>query len=205
MIFITNVIALYASFSPNSVYAVYWGAILPALYAIVVAPHVLLGRTDMPPAKIKKILADRWENADDLTTYIVKYWMALASPTTSWKKQLNSVILYVTSFFLGFVYFLREMFAGGILLFVVGYVLYKMSRRVDRPRAVYANSDFRDGSDNEFARKEWELAAMAIVAFSDLYPDDRALKNSANEVSEDDEVKLLLAKYRHDQGLGWVA
>lgn len=205
MIFIINVIALYASFSTNSVYAVFWGAILPALYAVVVAPHALIGTTDMPPAKIKKILADRWENADDLTGYIVKYWMALASPTTSWKKQLNSVILYVTSFFLGFVCFLREMFAGGILLFGVGYVLYKMSRRVDRPRAVYANSDFRDGSDNEFARKEWELAAMSIVAFSDLYPDDRAIKNSANEVSEDEEVKLLLAKYRHDQGLGWVA
>lgn len=186
-------------------YGVFWGAILPALYAIVVAPHALIGRTDTPPTKIKKILAGRWENADDLTGYIVKYWMALASPATSWKKQLNSVILYVTSFFLGFVYFLREMFAGAILLFGVGYILYKMSRRVDRPRAVYANSDFRDGSDNEFARKEWELAAMAIVAFSDLYPDDRAIKNSANEVSEDEEVKLLLAKYRHDQGLGWVA
>ncbi len=205
MIFIINVIALYASFSTNSVYAVYWGAILPALYAIVVAPHALIGRTDMPPAKITKILANRWENADDLTSYIVKYWMALASPTTSWKKQLNSVILYVTAFFLGFVYFLREMFAGGILLFVVGYVLYQMSLRVDRPRSVYVDSDFRDGSDNEFARKEWELAAMAIVAFSDLYPDDRALKKLANEVSEDDEVKLLLTKYRHDQGLGWVA
>ncbi|SFN26263.1 hypothetical protein SAMN05216386_0177 [Nitrosospira briensis] len=205
MIFIINVIALYASFSTNSMYGVFWGAILPALYAIVVAPHALIGRTDMPPTKIKKILAGRWENADDLTGYIVKYWMALASPATSWKKQLNSVILYVTSFFLGFVYFLREMFAGAILLFGVGYILYKMSRRVDRPRAVYANSDFRDGSDNEFARKEWELAAMAIVAFSDLYPDDSAIKNSANEVSEDEEVKLLLAKYRHDQGLGWVA
>ena len=205
MIFIINVIALYASFSTSSVYAVYWGAILPVLYAIVVAPHALIGRTDIPPAKITKILADRWENADDLTSYIVKYWMALASPTTSWKKQLNSVILYVTAFFLGFVYFLREMFAGGIILFVVGYVLYQMSLRVDRPRSVYVDSDFRDGSDNEFARKEWELAAMAIVAFSDLYPDDRALKYSANEVSEDDEVKLLLAKYRHDQGLGWVA
>ena len=43
---------------------------------------------------------------------------------------------------------------------------------------------------------------MSIVAISDLYPDDRALKNSANEVSEDDEVKSLLAKYRHD-GVEW--
>lgn len=205
MIFLINVIALYASFSSNNIYSVFWGAILPALYAIVMAPHALLGRTDMPPATISKVLAEKWENADDLTAYIVKYWMALASPTTSWKKQLNTVILCVTAFFLGFVYFLRELFAGGIVLFVVAYVLYKMSLRIDRPRSVYTNADFRDGSDNEFARKEWEVAAMAIVAFSDLFPTDRALKKSADEVSEDGDVKLLLAKYRHEHGLGWVA
>ncbi|SEP17563.1 hypothetical protein [Nitrosovibrio sp. Nv6] len=205
MIFIINAVALYASFSLNQMLAVYWGAVLPVFYALVVAPHVLIGRPDMPPATITRILADKWDNADDLTAYIVKHWMALASPTTSWKKQLNSVILYLTSFLLGFVYFLKEMFAGGIFMCMVGYVLYQMSLRVDRPRSVYGNSDFRDGSDSEFARKEWELAAMSIVAFSDLYPDDRPLKESANKISEDSDVQLLLAKYRHDHGFGRVA
>ena len=57
----------------------------------------------------------------------MKYWMAFAYPATSWKKQRNSVILYLTSFFLGLVYFLRELFACRILLFIVGYVLYQMS------------------------------------------------------------------------------
>ena len=204
MIFIINVIALYASFSTNSVFAVYWGAILPTLYALVVAPHALIGRTDMPAAKITKILADRWENADDLTSYIVKYWMALASPTTSWKKQRNSVMLYLTSFFMGALYFVKELFAAGILLFVAGYFLYQMSIRVDRPRSVYFDSEFRDSSNNDLARREWELAAMSIVAFSDLYPDDRTIKDSADQVSEDSNVKLLLTKYRHGFGVRQV-
>ncbi|MGH8761801.1 MAG: hypothetical protein ACREUR_01035 [Nitrosospira sp.] len=201
MIFVVNAIAVYASFSLNQSLAIYWGAVLPTLYAIVVAPHALIGRPDIPRATITKILADKWDNAEDLTAYIVKYWMALAYPVTSWKKQRNSVILYLTSFFMGIVYFLKELFAAGIFLFVVGYVLYQMSLRVDRPRSVYANVESRDGDNNGFARKEWELAAMSIVAFSDLYPDDRKLKDSAIEVSNDGEVKSLLAKYCHDDGL----
>ena len=203
MVFILNVIALYFAFTSQHVDGVYWGAVLPALYAIVVAPHALIGRTDIPQPRIAKLLAEKWDNADDLTAYIAKYWMALAYPTTSWKKQRNSVILYLTSFFLSIVYFTKEMFAAGILIFIVGYVLYQMSLRVDRPRSVYTSSEFRDGSDNEFARKEWELAAMSIVAFADLFPDDRALRDSAREISEDTDVKLLLAKYRRGV-LGWA-
>ena len=203
MVFILNVIALYFALTSKHVDGVYWGAVLPALYAIVVAPHALIGRTDIPQPRIAKLLAEKWDNADDLTAYIAKYWMALAYPTTSWKKQRNSVILYLTSFFLSIVYFTKEMFAAGIFMFVVGYVLYQMSLRVDRPRSVYTSPEFRDGSDNEFARKEWELAAMSIMAFADLYPDDPALSDSAKEISEDTDVKLLLAKYRRE-ALGWA-
>ncbi len=45
---------------------------------------------------------------------------------------------------------------------------------------------------------------MSIVAFSDLYPDDQAIKDSADQVSEDSNVKLLLTKYRHGLGVGQV-
>jgi hypothetical protein len=203
MIFILNAIALYFAFTSNQMPGTYWGAALPTLYAITVAPHALIGRTDIPRARIEKILADKWENADDLTTFIAKYWMALAYPTTSWKKQRNAVILYLTSFFLGVIYFAKEMFGLGIFIFVVGYVLYQMSLRVDWPRSVYTSPEFRDGSDNEFARTEWELAAMSIVAFADLYPDDQALNKSAKEISEDADVKSLLAQYRYD-AFRWV-
>ena len=204
MILIINFIALYASFSANHMLAIYWGAVLPVLYALVAAPHALMGRSDILPTTITKILTIKWNNAEELTEYIVKYWMALAYPTTSWKKQRNSIVLSLTSFFLGLVYFMKELFGAVVILFIVGYVLYQMSLMVDRPRAVYADSDFRDGTDNEFARKEWELAAMSIIAFSELYPDDKAFKNSADEVLEDDDVKLMLAKYRYDYGASWV-
>lgn len=204
MIFIINVIALYASFTLNQTYAVYWGGVLPVLYAIVLAPHALIGRSDIPRKTITKILAEKWSNAEDLTGYIVKYWMALAYPTTSWKKQRNSVMLYLTSFFMGALYFVKELFTAGILLFVAGYFLYQMSIRVDRPRSVYADSEFRDSGNNDLARREWELAAMSIVAFSDLYPDDQTIKDSADQVSEDSNVKLLLTKYRHGLGVGQV-
>jgi len=204
MIFIINLIALYASFSLNQTYAVYWGGVLPVLYAIVLAPHALIGRSDIPRKTITKILAEKWSNAEDLTGYIVKYWMALAYPTTSWKKQRNSVMLYLTSFFMGALYFVKELFAAGILLFVAGYFLYQMSIRVDRPRSVYGDSEFRDSSNDDLTRREWELAAMSIVAFSDLYPDDRTIKDSADQVSEDSNVKLLLTEYRHGFGVGQV-
>ena len=202
MIFIINVIAIYASFSLNQTYAVYWGAVLPALYAIVVAPQALIGRSDIPRETITKILADKWKRRgfDRLYREILD---GVAYPTTSWKKQRNSVMLYLTSFFWA-LYFLKELFAAGTLLFVAGYFLYQMSIRVDRPRSVYADSEFRDSGNNDLARREWELAAMSIVAFSDLYPDDRTIKDSADEVSEDSNVKLLLTKYRHGLGVGQV-
>jgi hypothetical protein len=46
---------------------------------------------------------------------------------------------------------------------------------------------------------------MSIIAFADLYPDDRALKESANEVSKDSDVKFLLAHHRYDHGASWVS
>jgi hypothetical protein len=96
MLLIINAIAIYASFSLNQMLAIYWGAVLPTLYAIVIAPQALIERSGIPPATIKRILTAKWNNAEDLTAYIVKYWMALATSTTSWKKQRDSVILYLT-------------------------------------------------------------------------------------------------------------
>jgi hypothetical protein len=70
---------------------------------------------------------------------------------------------------------------------------------------VYANPEFRAVTNDEHGRREWELAAMSIIAFADLYPDDRALKESANEVSEDRDVKFLLTHHRYDHGASWVS
>lgn len=205
MIFIINAIAIYASLSLNQMLAIYWGAVLPTLYALVVAPQALIERSGIPPATINSILTAKWNNAEDLTAYIVKYWMALATSTASWKKQRDSVILYLTAFFFGAVYIFKELFAAGGLMLVVGYVLYRMSIKVDRPRTVYASSEFKDGSYGDSGRKEWELAAMAIIAFSDLYPDDAPLQESASEVLEDGDVKPLLARYRYAEGTSWAA
>jgi hypothetical protein len=205
MIFIINAIAIYASFSLNQMLAIYWGAVLPALYALVVAPQALIERSGIPPAMITRILVAKWNNAEDLTAYIVKYWMALATSTTSWKKQRDSVILYLTAFFFGAIYIFKELFAAGVLMFAVGYVLYRMSMKVDRPRSVYSSSEFKDGSYGDYGRKEWELAAMAIIAFSDLYPDDTALRESASQVLEDRDVKPVLARYRYAEGASWAA
>jgi len=205
MIFIINAIAIFASLSLNHMNAIYWGAVLPALYAIVVAPHSLIGRPDIPRAAITKTLIAKWNNAEDLTRYIIEYWMALAYPASSWKKRRNAVTLYLTSFFLCACYFLKELFIAGLFMFAAGYVLYQMSLRVDRPRLVYANSDFRDNNKDKSGRREWELAAMAIVAVADLFPEDRALKESANQMLEDGDVQHLLAHHRYDHGASWVA
>jgi hypothetical protein len=205
MIFIINAIAIFASFSLNHMNAIYWGAVLPALYALVVAPQALINRPGMPRTAITKTLIPKWNNAEDLTWYIIQYWMALAYPVTSWKKRRNSVILYLTAFFLCAWYFIKELFIGGLFMFAAAYVLYLMSLRVDRPRLVYANPEFRAATNDKQGRREWELAAMSIIAFADLYPDDCALKQSANEISEDRDVKFLLAHHRYDHGANWVS
>src|SRR5574340_1723904 len=116
MIFISNAIAIFASFSLNHMNAMYWGAVLPALYAIVVAPHALIGRPDMPRAAITKTLISKWNNAEDLNRYIIRYWMALAYPVTSSRKRRNSVILYLTACFLCACYFIQELFVAGLFM-----------------------------------------------------------------------------------------
>jgi hypothetical protein len=99
MIFIINAIAIFVSFSLNHMNAMYWGAVLPALYALVVAPQTLISRPGMPRTAITKTLIAKWNNAEDLTRYIIQYWMALAYPASSGKKRRNSIILYLTAFF----------------------------------------------------------------------------------------------------------
>jgi hypothetical protein len=205
MIFIINAIAIFVSFSLNHMNAMYWGAVLPALYALVVAPQTLISRPGMPRTAITKTLIAKWNNAEDLTRYIIQYWMALAYPVTSGKKRRNSIVLYLTAFFLCACYFVNELFIAGLFMFAAGYVLYQMSLRVDRPRLVYANPEFRTGTNGELEKREWELAAMSIIAVADLFPDDRALKESANEVSGDQDVKFLLAHHRYDHGASWAS
>jgi hypothetical protein len=205
MIFIINAIAIFVSFSLNHMNAMYWGAVLPALYALVVAPQTLISRPGMPRTAITKTLIAKWNNAEDLTRYIIQYWMALAYPVTSGKKRRNSIVLYLTAFFLCACYFVNELFIAGLFMFAAGYVLYQMSLRVDRPRLVYANPEFRTGTNGDLEKREWELAAMSIIAFADLFPDDRALKESANEVSGDQDVKFLLAHHRYDHGASWAS
>lgn len=206
MISIINAIAIVASFSLNHMNAMYWGAVLPVLYALVIAPQALIDRPSMPRTAITKTLIAKWNNAEDLTQYIIRYWLALAYPGTSWKKRRNSIVLYLTAFFLCTCYFVKELFIAGLFMFAAGYVLYLMSLRADRPRLVYANLEFRAATNNdERGRREWELAAMSIIAFADLFPDDRVLKESANEVSEDCDVKFLLAHHRYDHGASWAS
>jgi hypothetical protein len=205
MIFIINAIAIFVSFSLNHMNAMYWGAVLPALYALVVAPQTLISRPGIPRTAITKTLIAKWNNAEDLTRYIIQYWMALAYPASSGKKRRNSIILYLTAFFLCVCYFVKELFIAGLFMFAAGYALYEMSLRVDRPRLVYANPEFRTATNDELTRREWELAAMSIIAFADLFPDDRALKESANEVSGDQDVKFLLAHHRYDHGASWAS
>ena len=45
---------------------------------------------------------------------------------------------------------------------------------------------------------------MSIIAFSELYPDDKAFKKAADEVLEDNDVKSMLTKYRYDYGASWL-
>jgi hypothetical protein len=45
---------------------------------------------------------------------------------------------------------------------------------------------------------------MAIIAFSDLYPDNAALRESASQVLEDRDVKPILARYRYVDGASWA-
>src|SRR5690242_6073879 len=168
MISIINAIAIVASFSLNYMNAMYWGAVLPVLYALVIAPQALIDRPGMPRTAITKTLIAKWNNAEDLTQYIIRYWLALAYPGTSWKKRRNSIVFYLTAFFLCTCYLVKELFIAGLFMFAAGYVLYLMSLRADRPRLVYANPEFRAATNNdERGRREWELAAMSIIAFAD--------------------------------------
>ena len=150
--------------------ALYWGAILPALYALVVAPHALIGRPGIPRTAIVRTLIAKWNNAEDLAQYIITYWMAFAYPDSSWKKRRNAVTLYLTAFFLCGCYFLKDLFVPGVFMFAAGYVLYQMSLRVDRPRLIYANREFRDKGNPKLRRAEWELAAMSTYCVRRSFP-----------------------------------
>jgi hypothetical protein len=45
---------------------------------------------------------------------------------------------------------------------------------------------------------------MSLIAFADLFPEDRVLKETASRILEDSDVKNLLAHHRYEYGASWV-
>jgi len=82
-----------------------------------------------------------------------------------------------------------------ILGLICGIVLHVMSIRVNRPRSTYCDQLARF-SHNPGIKKEWDMAAMSIVAFAELFPNAKIYSYASDEVLSDEFARAIINSYR---------
>lgn len=171
MIFSLQVILLALGLLLSNQYAIFIPLSLPFIYIFVIGPGTFLGTSDIKVESLKDALSNNWTNADELAKYIMKFWAGLQYCSTAGQHQKNCVTLSFVSFGLSIWYFSSGHIFPAIVGLMCGITLHIMSTRVNHPRSIYFDQSARL-SNNPGINKEWDMAAMSIVAFAELSPND---------------------------------
>lgn len=203
MIFILQITLLTLGLFLDNAYAKFIPLSLPIIYIFIIGSGALMGTRDIDKNKLKTALSKNWVNANELAQYIQKYWVGLEYVFSSRSRQNNCVTLSLVSFGLSLWYYLSNhtlqlltMLMSGTGL-LCGIVLYVMATRVNRPQSTFFDQATRlRALSDPIIRDEWNMAAMSIVAFAELFPDSKNFSYLSNEVLSDDIAKQIVNIYR---------
>lgn len=133
--------------------------------------------------KLHNHLSPNWSNADKLSVYMKKHWIALehAPYTSKVAFRLGFVALGSAGLAVYFFYVHQILISG--LLAVSTVVLYFCSVQVNRPLASFQGLH-KKGIVDPRLLEELSLSASALVAYSELFPDRRISKLVAGLVLE---------------------
>lgn len=193
MIFILQTIATLIALYAEHPLGRYIACVIPIFYMIVIGPGTFTGGSEISVAKLKEQLQMRWVHAEELAVYMQRYWFALWYATSANQRQFNCSTLSLMSFGLGVYFFMNsDALMPSLILGIAAIVLYLMATKVNRPLSIYNDPKFRSAL-NDALLKEWRLAATALVAFSELFPDSTKHK-LIKEMVMNDEVSALIVK-----------
>ena len=196
MLFIIQVIAIGIAVTVDQKYAVYVPLALPSIYLLMMAPGTFGGGSDISLAKLHELLEPKWSHAEELASYIKKYWVALQYVMSASGRQRNCTSLGLLSIGTAIYYFfwLNNVILAAILG-VIGVFLYIIAMRVNRPLSIFKDPKFRSTLD-ERSINEYRLAVTSLVAFSDLFPENQNYKFVADAVLEDEYAREIIKTWR---------
>jgi len=142
--FIIQVIAIVIAVTVDQKFAVYVPLALPSIYLAMMAPGTFGGGSDISLVKLHELLEPNWSHAEELASYIKKYWVALQYVMSASARQGNCTSLGLLSIGTAIYYFfgLNDTILSA-MLGVVGVVLYIMAMRVNRPLSIFKDPKFR--------------------------------------------------------------
>lgn len=203
MIFILQIILLALGLFLDNAYAKFIPLSLPIIYIFIIGPGTFTGTRDINKDQLKTALSKNWKNADELAKYIQKYWVALEYVFSSRSRMNNCVMLSLVSFGLSLWYYLSNHTLQVLTVlmcgtgFMCGIVLHVMSTRVNRPLFIFYYQVIRRRlSSHPKLMEEWSMAAMSMVAFAELFQDNKNFSYRSNEVLSDEFAKQTVNIYR---------
>lgn len=177
----------------------YISCIIPVIYVLIMGLGAFTGGSDISLIKLKEQLSSRWLHADDLAVYMRKYWYALWYVMSASTRQSNCTWLSIFSALTGIYYFFdSKNIAVVIILFVCAVVLYLMATRVNRPLSTFKFYVNRYPVDDR-GLTEFRLAVTSLVAFSELFPDNKNYKFIAESVLSDNVSFEIVKNWRRVQ------
>lgn len=195
MIFFFQLILLAIGIFVDNQYAKYIPLALPIVYIFIIGPGTFTGTRLVNKNQLTAALSQNWVNAEDLAKYMKKFWVALEYSWSGRARQNNCVTLSFTSLGLSLWYYLSGNSGIAALGLMCGIVLHIMAIRVNRPLSIYFDRTARF-SNNSGIRNEWLLAAMSMVAFSELFEDVKKFSYMKNEVLSDEAARQAVNIYR---------
>ncbi len=198
MIFILQILLLAFGLFLDNAYAKFIPLSLPIVYIFIVSPGAFMGTRNINGNMLKSALSKNWMNADELAQYIQKYWVGLEYIYSSRSRQNNCFTLSLASFGLSFWYYLSDHTLQLLTVlmcgtgFLCGIVLYITATRVNRPQSIFHDQGMRLRLSDPIVRDEWDMAAISMVAFAELFPDSKAHNYQSRAVLSDDIAKYAV-------------
>lgn len=165
---------------------------VPGVYILFMASGTFRGGQSISRDRLILALSERWNEPEQLASYMKRYWFALRYSGSASARQRTCTSLAMIQIVLGLAVLWKASVVIGALMLVEGSILGLMATRVNRPLSMYKDARVRSSTD-EFRRTEWRNAVTALIAYAELHPENGNANFIADHLHEDELVRQELA------------
>lgn len=134
---------------------------------------IWLQPTQIDLDRLRELLSPNWRNADALSEYMRRHWIALEYAPYTRKFAAKICFVALGSGGLAVYFYQLDEAVVWVLLAASSVILFLGGMRVNRPLGMFEDLHLRDIATNPKMVEELSLSACALVAYSELFPDKR--------------------------------